>query len=91
MSKKSFMLASRFDVSEFMLATMAPRPATPTLVARKSSFSSNSAGFMVAVPPLRIMAAMAPVSPGMSFGSMYAPPLKVSVRLTSGNSLLGAM
>ena len=92
MSKKSLMLSSRFDDRQFMVAVIAlPRAPTEACVARKSSRSSSSAGLTVAVPPVRTIAAIASVRPGISAGSMYAPPLKVRVSVTSGNSLLGAM
>ena len=91
MSRNSDRLSSKLLFRQFMLAVVNVSPAvTLTSVARKSSASSNSAGFIRAVPPSRTIRAVSAASPGASAGSSDDPPLNVIDSVTSGSSWFDA-
>ena len=91
MPRNSFRLSSKLLFRQFIVAVVkASLDATPTSVARKSSDSSSSAGFIEAKPPSRTIRAVIAARPGTPTGSSDAPPLNVIERFTSGNSRDGA-
>ena len=90
-STNSARLSSKFVFRQFIVAVInVSFAATLASVARKSSVSSNSPGFRLAVPPSRIIRAVIAVRPGMSAGSSDEPPLNVIETVISGNSCDGA-